>query len=205
MKEVAKALAAFQADPPAVHLDATNPHFGSKFASLAGVFAAIRPSLAKHGLVITQLPTQTEDGAPALKTLLIHAESGEAFTSTMPLMLAKQDPQAQGSALTYARRYALLSILGLVGDADDDGATAARVSDPHGLAASRADAVAPPTPDKVEDTVIHFGKNEGKRLGELTERQLAWYAETWDPNDTPIDRALKEAAVAIHDLNTIPF
>jgi hypothetical protein len=83
------------------------------------VIAAVRPVLNKHGLVYAQFPTNL-DGAPALETMLIHAESGEDIAAVMPLVLTKNDPQGYGSALTYARRYALLSILGLVGDEDDD-------------------------------------------------------------------------------------
>lgn len=198
---LATALHAFQKDAPPIHLDATNPHFRSKFASLGNVVSAVRPILNKHGLVYAQFPTNI-DGAPALETMLIHAESGEDIAAVTPLILAKNDPQGYGSALTYARRYALLSILGLVGDEDDDANSA---SDPHGFNQSRADAAPPPKPENIEDTRIHFGKNEGKRLGDLTERQLAWYAETWEPGGSAADSALKEAAVAIHDLNSVPF
>lgn len=218
MSALAKALLAFQTDPPPVHLDATNPHFRSKYASLGGVVAAVRPALTKHGLVVTQLPGVTPDG-PVLETRLIHAESGEALSSHMPLTADKPGPQAQGSALTYARRYALLSVLGLVGDEDDD-ANAAQprngaVADPHGLRASRADNV----PSVPGDPVIHFGRNSGTRLSELKPKQLEWYATQWEPNPNfanETDYALKEAAVAMHlgvpagttvkdDIDDVPF
>jgi hypothetical protein len=164
---LAQALHGFQKDAPPIHLDSTNPHFRSRFASLPSVVEAIRPALNKHGLVYMQFPTNL-DGAPALETMLIHAESGEDIAAVMPLVLTKNDPQGYGSALTYARRYALLSILGLVGDEDDDANKATSVAsrdevparngqvggdgasdrgkpsppidDPHGLQASRADA-----------------------------------------------------------------
>lgn len=218
MSELAKALLAFQTDPPPVHLDATNPHFRSKYASLGGVVAAIRPALTKHGLVYTQPPTLTPEGAPALETRLIHAESGEELSSVMPLTAEKPGPQAQGSALTYARRYALLSILGLVGDEDDDAnaappsgavrTTTASGSENGGAAAGvahgagqDASAAASPQVGDARDPVIHFSKNSGKRLSELTPKQLEWYAQTWEPNPqyaNEADRALKEAAVAMH-------
>lgn len=216
MSALAKALLAFQKDPPPIHLDATNPHFNSKFASLGGVVAAVRPALTKHGLVVTQLPTVTADGAPALETRLIHAESGEALSSHMPLLAAKQDPQAQGSALTYARRYALLAILGLVGDADDD----ANGAQPRN-GASRGDArvaAAVANAPNAADVTVHFGTNSGKRLGDLTKRQLEWYAHTWTPNPdfaNDQDQWLKAAAqllvdgvaapAATDDLSDIPF
>ena len=122
---LAQALLAFQADPPPVHLDATNPHFKSKYASLAGVVAAVRPELVKHGLVISQQPSVL-DGQPALTTRLIHAASGESQESTMLLVLEKPTPQSLGSALTYARRQSLLAVLNLVGDEDDDAEKAER-------------------------------------------------------------------------------
>lgn len=77
------------------------------------------PVLSSLGLVLVQSPSSL-DGEPALTTRLIHVETGEELSDTMPLMLAKDDPQGQGSAITYARRYALMSTLGLVADEDND-------------------------------------------------------------------------------------
>lgn len=219
MSALGKAMLAFQNDPPHIALDATNPHYHSKFASLPGVIAAVRPAMNKHGLVVTQLPTVTDDGAAALETRLIHAESGEEIASTMPLALEKPGPQGQASAITYARRIALLSMLGLVGDEDDDGNTAqprngdGHVQDPHGFAESRADNV----PD--DQIVIHFGKSSGKRLSELSPKQIEWYAQIWEPNPqyaNDADRRLKAAAQTLHvgvpadaqpvdDTSEIPF
>jgi hypothetical protein len=118
---LAEALVAIQSDPPEIPLDATNPHFRSRYASLAGVMEKVLPVASSHGLAIIQLPTVTETGAPALTTKIIHAATGEEQGSTMLLLPGKADPQGQGAALTYARRYMVLSMLGLVGDEDDDG------------------------------------------------------------------------------------
>jgi len=209
---LAKALLGFQKDAPAITLDATNPHFGSKFASLNGVVAAVRPALNKNGLVYMQFPTNL-DGAPALETMLIHAESGEDIAAVTPLILSKIDPQGYGSALTYARRYALLSILGLVGDEDDDANSASNGSAAATGASDRG------KPSSAADVILHFSKNKGKRLGDLTPKQLQWYATEWEPNPeyaNEQDRALKEAALALHlgtegiaapvdDLADVPF
>lgn len=116
-----QALRDFQADAPDIPLDSSNPHFKSKFASLPSVSRIVRPKLAEHGLVWTTMPSQDGEGRPTLKYKLAHAASGECEAGEMPLLLIKSDPQGLGSALTYARRYALLSVLGLVGDDDDDG------------------------------------------------------------------------------------
>jgi len=88
--------------------------------------------LAKHGLAVTQgisFQQGFSDNAnvlhDTLTTTLIH-KSGQWIQSEMPLHLPKQDPQGQGSAVTYARRYAYMAILGLVADDDDDGNAASR-------------------------------------------------------------------------------
>lgn len=121
MKELAAALLAFQNDAPALQRDALNPHFHSQYLSLEALMEQVLPALNRHGLVLMHFPT-TLAGAPALRSLLLHAESGEFCEDTMLLSVAKaNDPQAQGSAITYARRYAAMAILGLVADADDDG------------------------------------------------------------------------------------
>lgn len=117
-KSLAEALVAVQLEAPQIPLDSTNPHFRSRYVSLAGVMEKVLPVTAKHGLAIVQLPT-TLDGSPALTTKLVHV-CGESVESTMLLLPAKPDPQGQGSALTYARRYMVLAMLGLVGDEDDD-------------------------------------------------------------------------------------
>lgn len=213
---LAQALLAFQADAPPIHLDATNPHFNSKFASLAGVVAAVRPALNRHGLVFSQ-PTTNLGGIPALRTTLIHAPSGEQLDEVTPLVLAKNDPQGYGSALTYARRYSLLSILGLVGD-DDDDANSAQPATPR---AATGSAFAPPpsapqpkpapaAPASESDPTayqgddpglvrVHFGRNAGKPLAELSSAQRKFYAESWNPDVTkfplkPQDGELRRAA-----------
>jgi len=116
---LAQALVAFHKDAPKISLDATNPHFKSKFASLPGIMDTVRKPLADVGLVVLQHPCVLDSGMPGLRTTLLHS-SGEREEDVMALAVDKPGPQAQGAALTYARRYAVLSILGLVGDEDDD-------------------------------------------------------------------------------------
>jgi hypothetical protein len=115
--EVAKALLAVQKEAPKIQSDGINPHFGSRYVTLESLMETILPVLNRHGVVLIQSPTS--DGS--LFTRLIHAETGEDVVSTIPLMLSKDDAQGQGSAITYARRYALMAMLGLVADEDDDG------------------------------------------------------------------------------------
>ncbi len=119
---VAKALLQFQAEGIKLQKDSINPHFKNRYIGLDSLLADVLPALNRCGIVVLQMPTQMDGVGPALTTRLIHAESGETVEATMPLLATKQDPQAQGAALTYARRYALMSFLGLVADEDTDGA-----------------------------------------------------------------------------------
>lgn len=121
------ALIAARAEFPAVKKDGYNPHFKSKFATLKAVQEATEPILAKHGLVVTQFPS-TVDGKPGLTTWLAHS-SGQYIVDTTVLSLAKSDPQAQGSGITYLRRYGWSSVLGLVTDEDDDDGNKATLPD----------------------------------------------------------------------------
>jgi hypothetical protein len=93
---------------------------GAKYADLESVWAAASPALKSHGLSILQLPTQSEkQGHFEMETMLLH-KSGQWICSTISLPCPKQDPQGYGSAMTYARRYALAAMLGIV-QSDDDG------------------------------------------------------------------------------------
>ena len=103
---------------PGLQKTAINPHFGNRYVPLEELIEKVLPVLNAHGFVLMQLPT-TLDGHPALETRLTH-RSGETISGTMLLLCAKDDPQGQGSAITYARRYSLMSLLGLSADQDDD-------------------------------------------------------------------------------------
>jgi ABC-type ATPase with predicted acetyltransferase domain len=116
-----EALVAAQADMPAVEANAVNPHFKSKFVSLGHLMAKVRPVLNRHGIAVAQFPSQDANGKPTLVTVLLHGKSGERLEYAAPLMLPKADPQGQGSAITYMRRYALAAALGISDQEDDDG------------------------------------------------------------------------------------
>jgi hypothetical protein len=114
------ALAALQAELPKLPKDKTNPHFHSKFTGLDTIVDAVGPLLVKHRMAWVTLPGRDEFG-PFLEYRLEHLDSPGSLHGRMPLLLAKDDMQGLGSALTYARRYALSSVLNLVADEDDDG------------------------------------------------------------------------------------
>ena len=122
--ELAKALAKAQGELHAASKDATNPHFKNRYADLASVWDACRAPLSKHGLAVSQLSDRGEDGSVRLTTILMH-ESGEHIGSTMSVRPSQENPQVVGSILTYLRRYALASAVGVVADDDDGEAGAA--------------------------------------------------------------------------------
>lgn len=100
-----------------------------KYLTYPKLLAEVRPILTKNGLVWQSFPT-TLDGKPALRYVLTHAPSHERQEEVMLLMMDKQTSQAQGSAITYARRYALQAVLDLAPDGDDDGAAASQPARP---------------------------------------------------------------------------
>lgn len=120
LNELATALAAAQSKMQNPVKDRVNPFFKSLYADLASVRDAVLPVLTDHGLSVVQLPCVTGSGAPGLRTVLMH-KSGEWIGSTMLVNPVKNDPQGMGSALTYARRYALQSLVGVAAEEDDDG------------------------------------------------------------------------------------
>lgn len=89
------------------------------YAPLDEVFSAVRPALAKHGLALTQVLYGND--VPRLRTLLVHAESGEWIASDLSLPGRPGKAQELGSMITYLRRYSAVALLGIASEEDDDG------------------------------------------------------------------------------------
>lgn len=124
------ALAAFQDEFLVVPLDGQNPHFGSRYATLPTIVTKMTPVLRTHGLMFKS-HTDVVDGANVLVVTLLHIESGETMLGRM--RIPDVNPQGIGSALTYFRRYTMLTMTGVVADGDDDGNAASappRAEDP---------------------------------------------------------------------------
>ena len=120
MKHLFKSLAEFQQEVPTIHK--ATQGYGYTYADLPKIFEVINPLLKKHGLGFTQLIHGTD-----LITIIFHVESGETIESKTSIpqnvqLKGMNDFQVLGSAITYIRRYALSSILGLVTDKDTDAA-----------------------------------------------------------------------------------
>lgn len=121
---IAAALAAAQAQMGKALKSANNPHFKKSYADLASVMDACMPSLSAHGIAVIQ-PTADDENGRYVETVLIHGETGETLKCRVPLIVQKNDMQGYGSAVTYARRYGLMSMAGIAPE-DDDGNAAAK-------------------------------------------------------------------------------
>lgn len=166
-KSLAEALLAVQREAPTLTKDAKNPHFKNTYVTLESLMETVLPILNAHDIVLIQTPTVTISGGFGLRTRLMHVPSEEEVNDVMPLELQKADPQGQGSAITYARRYSLMAALGLVADEDDDGNSAAR---PTAAALKRkAYELGKKLTGEEQPTQAKVAKALGIKTGELTD------------------------------------
>jgi hypothetical protein len=188
IKNLAAALAKAQADVEGVAFDSVNPHFKSKYASLAAYLDSMVEPFTKQGLSVTSSVEEGDKGMYLL-TLLLHS-SGEWIEYKTPMILNKQDMQGLGSAETYARRYRVSAIANVSAEEDDDANLASRppetrssakgaatvvkktaVAAPTGTTSSSQSAVGaikmPVTPKLSPDEFILTGKLAGKKIDEL--------------------------------------
>lgn len=135
--QLALALSKAQGELHAAQKTSVNPHFKSKFADLSEIWLACRDALSKHKIAVIQSP-QFDDKDSWLETILCH-ESGERMVSRMLLKNAKGDMQGLGSAISYARRYCLAAMVGVIAG-DDDGEAACVPSGPSVPAAKKVGA-----------------------------------------------------------------
>jgi len=121
VSELAKAMISVQSQLQPVIKDSTNPFTQSTYATLNKVMDSCKSILLKHKIWLTQYPVPAENGHLGLVTKLTHVESGQYQASLAVVPLPKNDPQGMGCAITYARRYALSAMLGIVTEDDTDG------------------------------------------------------------------------------------
>lgn len=119
------ALAAAQMQMGKALKDSANPAFKSKYADLASVMDACMGALNGNGIAVFQ-PTVDDESGRYVKTILAHV-SGQTLECRVPLIVQKNDMQGYGSAVTYARRYGLMSMAGIAPE-DDDGNAAAKAA-----------------------------------------------------------------------------
>ena len=128
IKNLASALVLFRSQLVQPVKDKINPFLKNKYVPLEGVVEAVDKGIHGTGLSYTQ-SISGGDKSITVTTLIMH-ESGEWLElDGLTLPMAKQDAQAGGSAITYARRYSLSAAFGITSDTDDDGDTASRRQD----------------------------------------------------------------------------
>jgi len=150
-KGLLEALIKVQADITPVGKDGYNPHFKNKHSTISGILESVKPILTKNGLILSQRISSLQD-QPLLITEIISADGG-IMSSFCPIIAKdKNDPQKFGAAVTYARRYSLVSILNLE-EVDDDGQQAA-------------------TPKPINYSVSPAGDTKGKKWEELDVKTL---------------------------------
>lgn len=179
IEKLAAALCKAQSSMGGAVKDSANPFFKSRYADLTSVVKAVKEPFAENGLSYVQFPISTELGVGVI-TRLMHT-SGQWLESEYVLPLVKPDPQAAGSAITYARRYALQSVAGIP-TADDD-AEAAMI---------QARKTTQQWCEELKDSIAAI--KEGIASGDLSsafeawhelepdEKQALWIAPTKDPH-----------------------
>jgi len=169
-KTFAQAFLTLQAAIRPAIKDATNPAFRSKYADLGAVWEAIKTPLQDAGFVVIQAPDFDAE-TMWLTTTIMHT-SGESISGRYPIRPVKQDPQGYGSALTYARRYSLSAMLGVIADDDDDGNAASnRGGNGNGDTHKRNDPTPPPPPPapdpKPHMTPAQWAEKAGQEINDL--------------------------------------
>lgn len=169
INELAAALAIAQGQITGALKDSANPFFKSKYADLASVWDACREHLSKNGLAVIQTTREDIEGV-TVETTLAH-KSGQYISGLLRMFPKDKSPQAYGSAMTYARRYALAAIVG-VAQVDDDANAASK---PNGV----GDRSGRPDTSKVDpDQAFEYAKSMAEIVAaESHERAYRLHAE----------------------------
>lgn len=215
--KISAALLAAQRELGPVHKDGKNPHFKSTYATLNAVWETCAPVLHSHDLFVVQAPANG-DGNDKLITEIRH-KSGQWVRGTLRLNPVKNDPQGIGSAITYARRYSLCAMLGLMQE-DDDGnaASAAPRQQPQRRPEPKPQPAAAPATTIDEDTPILVSDTDKTRIpaAKLSDRELVdvheWYRGRYvKTQKEPAKSQLKavvdmlEACAEARGVELIPF
>jgi hypothetical protein len=129
-KEFWSAFLVAQQNMDAASKNKANPHLKSKYADLGSVIDECKPALNAAGLVYTQHPEACRDGVIGVRTKVVHAATGYVGIDAVTEIPCGADAQKAGSAITYAKRYALQAVCGIPSE-DDDGHHASRPTPPR--------------------------------------------------------------------------
>lgn len=200
LNELAPALAKAQAAMKAADMDGENPHFRSRYATLASITAAVKKPLADHGLCVVQ-GVGAGEGTAKVSTMILHA-SGQWIASELALPVGERaTPQAIGSAISYGRRYGLAGLLGVVADDDDDGNVAEESAKASPVAAVRKTAT--PAPVQAEEDFEWRGTISKYEIKEGMSARGPWKVHRvflGDRSASTFDAKLGEAAEALRKL-----
>lgn len=192
VNELAAALALAQGEMMSAARTQINPAFRSSYADLASVWDACRMPLSKNGLAVVQTTEGMVDGNITITTTLLHS-SGQWLRGCLTVPVrgrsvtqgrAEPDAQAIGSAITYARRYALAAMVGIAPE-DDDGA-AASTKDTGGETPYKAPATKPPArggptmpppPKQSPSPMVEAAVVMGAEVESLGDDMAAWANE----------------------------
>jgi hypothetical protein len=183
------AMAQAFAEIEAATKSASNPHFKSKYADLGAVIEAVKPALIKHGLFFTQRSHPAESGV-SVETVLHHEGGEELSLGTLYVPANKQDAQGFGSALTYARRYGLMTAFGV--PAEDDDGNAAAATAPRAAAAPKG-----PVSDGQWATLVQLSQAAG-----VSAERLCKFFEVNNLKELPAaryDEAVEKLNVTIQE------
>lgn len=215
--QLATALSKAQPSLSAARKDATNPHFKSQYATLQSIWDAAREVLAPNGLSVVQTFEATDGKLMNIRTTLMHT-SGQWIAGVLSMAPQQANPQGIGSAITYGRRYALASILGIVADEDDDGNGSVEEGREKPVYRAPAGKSAPAHTESLPDDgspadwrkcpVPAFIKGKGATVGEMSEKDLLWWGNNYTPKpfkgsipqgDQDFRDALTAALIERHD------
>lgn len=158
--KLGEAMSKAQAKMSGAAKDSSNPFFKSRYADLASNWDACRGPLTSEGLSVIQA-ARAEGAKVTVTTMLIHA-SGEWLSEDLTITAKEDTPQAVGSAITYARRYGLSSMVGIAPEDDDGEAAHGRVSAPAQSVARPAPT--PPSTPPVDHALMARRQMVGRRI-----------------------------------------
>jgi hypothetical protein len=121
INEIAKAMCAAQGQMKPAQKDAINPHYKSKYSDISSVWESIRQPLSSNGITVLQDVT-TEEKKISVMTRLVHSSGQWIEFGPLTIPLSRQDAHGIGSAISYAKRYAICAAVGVVSSDEDDDA-----------------------------------------------------------------------------------
>jgi hypothetical protein len=150
MKEIASALVKAQKEFGPALKSSTNPAFRSRYADLSACVEAVIDALNNNDIFMMQ-PTHECDNGVIVETIFIHSSGEQISSGKLHVPATKHDAQGYGSALTYARRYSLMTACGIAPE-DDDGNNASKpkAAPAKPVAQATSPAKASPPPAKIE-------------------------------------------------------